>query len=548
MTKSLLWKKWLYPEKNNADFFEYYYKTREIEDIDFFHNWKYPDWLIDERKLPDIDIAVEIIKKAIKNNERIIVFWDYDCDWIPWTAICTDALKKLWAQVSYRIPHREDDWYWLKKYFLDEFKEKDVKLVITVDNWIASFEEAKYAKEIWIDLIITDHHEVQDWVIPDALATVNPQREEYKEFKDICWAVVAWKIMIALWKEIKWEEWSNEKIRDKYIELAALSTVADVMPLKSENRVIVRKWLEKIKRTENEWLLALFEEMWHDLGKDITSDFFWFQLWPRINASWRMSHGHFWVQLLLWNTDHAKYLENLNNQRKTIVNNALEKIENRIFENELVIVEDKEWNSWIIGLIAWKIQERSWLPVIALQEKEKELVWSCRSPEWFNMFEFLSEFRDDFLYFWWHAQACWLTIKKENYKDFKNRALKLWNEMIEENPLENHLKLDFEIDTSEIDLELAKKIKKLEPFWKWNKSPIFLVKEIKPEIFKVWRKKEHVSFSFKWKKAIWFFLWEHFDKIKKSSDIDIAFAIETQKWNWEEKLNLRIIDLIINRY
>lgn len=545
MNKSLLWKKWLYPEKNWEDFFEYFYRTRNIENEDIFLNEKYPEWLISEDKLPDIKIAVKRLKQAIENKERIIVFWDYDCDWIPGTAICVDSLRQLWAEVSYRIPHREEDWYWLKNYFLDEFKKNNVKVVITVDNWIASIEEAKYAKEIWIDLIITDHHKIQDWKIPEALAVVNPQREEYLEFKEICWACVWWKTMIALWKEIKWEKWANENIRDKHIELVALSTITDIMQLSSENRIIVKEGLKKIKKTKNEWLLELFIEMGHDLKKEITSDFFWFQLWPRINASWRMSHWHIWVQLLLWNKNHAKWLEELNNKRKKIVEIALKELEKSHFENEVIIIKNKNWPSWIIWLIAWKIQEKFWLPVIAFQEREDKLVGSCRAPEWFDMFEFLTEFKDLFMHFWGHPQACGLTIETKNLDIFKEKASKKSTKIMKENPLENIFKIDFEIKDEELNLELWEKIKKLHPFWKWNKSPIFLIKEIKVKSFLVWKNKEHLSLSFWKNRAIWFFLWEHFEKIKNAKTLDIAFNLWTQEWKWKQQLNLRIIDLKI---
>ena len=543
MNKSILWKKWLYPEETWENFFEYFYRTREIKDEDFFLNWEYPKWLIHENHLPDIEKAVKRIKNAIEKKERIIVFWDYDCDWIPWTAICVDSLKQLWAEVSYRIPHRENDWYWLKNYFLDEFKEKNVKLVITVDNWINAIEEAKYAKKLWIDLVITDHHSIQDWLIPEAIAVVNPQREEYKKFKEICWAVVWWKVMIALAKEIKWEEWANENIRDKHIELAGLSTVTDIMQLKSENRIIVKEWISRIQKTKNEWLLALFEEMGHDLKKDIGSEFFWFQLWPRINASWRMNHWHIWVQLLLWNKNHAKPLEKLNNKRKKIVETALKELENHHFENQVVIIKNKDWTSWIIWLIAWKIQEKFGLPVIALQERENELVGSCRAPEWFNMFEFLTEFKDLFLHFWGHAQACWLTIKKDNFEKFKKKADIKSLEIMNENPIENLFNIDFEINHNELNLELGEKIKKLQPFWKWNRSPIFVLKNTKVKAFLVWKEKEHLSLSFSWNRAIGFFLWAHHQKIRNSETIDLAFTISTQVWKWKNQLHLRIIDI-----
>jgi len=137
-----------------------YLQNNWIKDHNKYFDKKYPDSLHDENLLPDIKIAINRIIKAIEDQEKIIIFWDYDCDWIPWTAICVETLRDLWAQVSYRIPDREIDWYWLKNYFLDEISNSWASLIITVDNWISAINEVKYANKLWMDIIISDHHEV----------------------------------------------------------------------------------------------------------------------------------------------------------------------------------------------------------------------------------------------------------------------------------------------------------------------------------------------------------------------------------------------------
>lgn len=555
--KSITWKKWqLLSDKfseefeNFTDFFLY---SRKISNRENFFNWKYPENLRDWKNLKDIDKWIARVKSAIEKWERIIVFWDYDCDWIPWTTILFDSLKNLWAQVSYRIPNRENDWYWLKDYFFDEFKEKNVKLVITVDNWIASINEAEYAKKLWIDVIITDHHEVQDWKIPDCVAVINPQRPDCEYwFWWICWAVVAWKFAIEIWKELKWEDYANEFIRDKYIELAWLSTVADIMPLVDENRIIVKEALRKIKNTENPWIKAILKEMKFKAEWDLSSDFFWFQLWPRINATWRMHEWIFWVQLLLWNTEIAPFIEKLNSERKNLVSwilkqvtQDLEKKSEREWKiNELIILNNPNWKSWIIWLIAWKITENLNLPSIALQDKWDFLVASCRAPEWFNIFELLSNFKEKFSHFWWHEQACWFSIPKENFEEFEIEARKLWKEMLENSPLENFLTADFELKNEHLNLNFLDEMKKLEPFWKWNSSPKFIIKNISPEFFKVWKEKTHLQIKFFWNRAIYFNSW-HFHEKLIWKNCDIVFTINENFFNWERQLNLQVLDIAI---
>lgn len=546
--KSVLWKIWQYPIDRKLDFLSSFIEKNKIHNPEEFFAKEYPKWLYSESLLPDIDKAVVRIIKAINNNERIVIFWDYDCDWIPWTAICVETIASLWWIVSYRIPHREKDWYWMKKYFLDDLYQKKVSLLITVDNWIASFEEAEYAKKLWIDLIITDHHEIHGWKIPDALAIINPKLHNSKyPMKEICWACIAWKLMIALVKKIKSESYANKYVRDKYVDLVALSTVTDVMPLIWENRVIVAKWLEDIKKTENTWLIELFKIMNVNPWDELSADFFAFQLGPRINAAWRMSDPYFALQLLLWNKDHARYLEDLNNQRKKTVDVITKFFEkNKDSINWLVILEDSSWTTWVIWLIAWKITEKYNLPSIILHDQWNKLVASCRAPEWFNIFDFLINFKSEFIHFWWHEKACGFSIKKENYHKFKNEAKFLWNTILEKSPLINVLDLHYEIFQEEINFNFLKDLKKLEPFWHWNKKPLFLVKNISTKWDIIWESYNHIIWNIWWNRCVWFFLWEYFDDIKLAKSIDLAISLELKKWKWNDQIWIQIEDIMIN--
>lgn len=548
MKKSILWKTWQYPKERKWDFASFFLQENWISDHEWYFAKKYPEWLYPENLLPDIDIAVERIEKAIKNNERIVVFGDYDCDGIPGTAICVEVLQKLWANVSYRLPHREKDGYWLKKYFIDDLKSKNVDLVITVDNWIAAFEECKYAKELWIDIIITDHHETHEWKIPEAIAVINPQISSSQyPMKEICWANVAWKLMIALAKKMKWEKYAEKHVRDRYIDLVALSTVTDIMPLIWENRIIVSRWLEDFRNTENSGILEIFKIMNLEEWKEIDADFLAFQLWPRINAAWRMDDPYFALQLLLWKTNHAIHIESLNEKRKVTVEEALAELKNVKDKMEwVVILESKNWNAGIIWLIAWKITEKYNLPSIILQEKEDSLSASCRAPVWFNMFQFLGNFRELFSHFWGHAQACWFSISKSNYKIFKEKAKELWVELLAKSPLENILNLKYEIFRHELTHDFLKELKRLEPFWHWNRKPVFLAREIQWYWDSIWDSFQHLVWNIWWARSIWFNLWEHTENLKKAKSLDLAITLELRKWKWVDQINVQIEDAMIN--
>ncbi|MCD5383093.1 single-stranded-DNA-specific exonuclease RecJ [Candidatus Gracilibacteria bacterium] len=554
---SITGKKWqLLSEKfskNFENFSDFFLYSRKISDKEKFFNGKYPEDLRDGKNLKDIEKGVKRVVFAIEKQERIIIFGDYDCDGIPGTTMLFDALKNLGAQVSYRIPNREKDGYGLKNYFFDEFKEKNVKLVITVDNGISSINEAEYAKKLGIDLIITDHHEVQNGEIPKCIAVINPQRPDCNYgFGGICGAVVAWKFAIEIGKKIKGEEWANKNIRDKHIELAGLSTVADIMPLVDENRIIVKEALEKIKNTKNPGIQAILKEMKFKPELDLDSSFFGFKLGPRINATGRMHEGIFGVQLLLGKTEFAPFIEKLNTERKKIVSGILKKVSEDLTKkaesegkiNELIILHNSNWKSGIIGLIAGKITENLNLPSIVLQDKGDFLVASCRAPEGFNIFELLSNFKDLFEHFGGHEQACGFSIKKENFEKFEKKAKILGKEFLKKSPLENFLIADFELSEKFLNLNFLDEIKKLEPFGKGNESPKFLIKNILPEYFLVGKEKNHMQLKFFGNRAIFFQGGKFFEKLN-GKKCDIIFTLAENFFNGKRQLNIMIEDISI---
>lgn len=548
--KSVLWKKWIYPKKRKWDFIQHYLEQNNVQDKDLYFEKPYPEWLNDENLLPDIQKAIIRIITAINAKEKIVIFWDYDCDWIPWTAICVETISNLWWLVSYRIPDREKDWYWLKKYFIDEMKAAWVWLIITVDNWIAAFEPCEYAKELWLDVIVTDHHEVMNNTIPDVYAVINPHRaDSVYPFKQISWACVAWKLMIALAKRIRWKTYSDKEVRDKYVDLVALSTVTDIMPLIWENRVIVDKWLKIIKKTKNEWLKELFRIMELEPDRELDSEFFWFELWPRINASWRMSSPYFALQLLLWKIEFAQVVNDLNLQRKQITSELLEKIiKDKAYDNEIIVLAEYGWKPWVIWLIAWKITEYFWLPSIVILKKEGKSVWSCRAPLWFNIFEFISDLQFPLVEFWWHAQACWFTIDTNLVEEFTEIIYKKWRQRLQLSPIENIMEIKYEILKEELNMEFAKSLKILEPFWYKNSKPTFLIRWITPgKIDTLWSDANHITMDIWWTRWVGFGFGGFLSSMSNWDRLDLAINLRVKKWRWEDQLEVHIKDVMIHK-
>ncbi len=527
-------------KRNDKSLIEILYQSKGLnseQDISEFFTEDF-DKIYEYKTLKDIEKSVNRIILAIEKKERIIIFWDYDIDWVTATTILVQTLEWFWANVSYRIPNREKDWYGLKKHFIDELKEKEVALIITVDNWISSIEEVKYANKKNIDIIITDHH-IPKEELPNAFAIINPKQKKCNyEFKELCWAGIAFKLSIALQEKI------DHKIdKEKYLDLLTIATIWDIVPLIWENRSIVIKWLKEIAKTKNEWLKALCEFSNIDLTKCDTETI-WFQIGPRINVAGRIKDAYIALQLFLGKIENAEILENLNSYRKDLVKHVTQEKE-KIEENSLIILSSKKWIAGIIGLIAWRLTEKHCLPTIIISEKEDKFVASCRSPEWFDIHNFLSNFTEYFEHFWWHSQAAGFSMKKDKFEEFKSRAEKLASTILKKSPLEKKLNIITEIYENELTLKMLNEINTLSPFWCGNEKPIFLLKNVKIQWSNIWQEWAHLSWIIKTKywiiKLIQFFT-EHLDtELNKKETHDVAVSLSKNIWNNTVSLQLQVI-------
>lgn len=335
----------------------------------------------DPFEIPDMDIAVDRILEAIENEEQILVYGDYDADGVTSTTILYQFLKEQNAFVSYYIPNRIKEGYGLNNARIEEFKKMGYSLIITVDNGIASVKEAIFAKQIGIDLIITDHHEVQNDEIPEAIAVVNPKRSDCKlKFKEIAGCFVAYKLVIAISESIGLTKSEYEK----YIPLVAVGTIADVMPLKQENRKIVNIGIKMMKSNEisNFGLKILLSKL-----EKITSTNIAFFLVPILNSPGRLAEDLAVTFLTVDSEAEAKKLYEdlliLNEKRKQLVVEISKKVEEkiealRLYEHNVIIVDGK-YHEGIVGIVAAKMMEKYAKPVILLSKEENEYKGSRKS-------------------------------------------------------------------------------------------------------------------------------------------------------------------------
>lgn len=451
--------------------------------------------------LNDMDKAVERIFEAIDKKESIKIYGDYDVDGV--TSVCTLYLylKNLGANVSYYIPKRTEDGYGVSSNVIKDFAENGVNLIITVDTGITATEETDYAKSLGIDMIVTDHHECPA-VLPSALAVINPKREDSTyPFKDLAGVGVVFKLVCACESRICQNNGTElidgiRKVCHDYADLVSLGTVADVMPLADENRLIVSYGIKMIESTDRYGLLSLMEAATHTNKnapkRKISTGFIGYTLAPRINAAGRMSSASLAVELLLSDSKEkadelSKELCEINTLRQTeenkIAESAYEKIEStHNFDNDTVIVVDGYgWNQGVIGIVASKVTEKYGLPaiIISFDESEEDVAYqsigkgSGRSVKGFNLVEALNNCKDLLEKYGGHELAAGLSVKKCNVDEFRRQI----NEYAKNKKIEDNISLitdvDLELETTDLTINLASDLYKLEPYGTANPVPVF---------------------------------------------------------------------------
>ena len=443
------------------------------EKADRFLNPSLKD-LHDPYRMEGMESAVKLIRRAVAAGDRIMIFGDYDADGVCATSILLETLTELGAQVSFRLPSRQKDGYGLNENAVREISEK-AKLLITVDCGISNRAEVALAKELGMTVIVTDHHQLPE-ALPEADAVLNPLIENYP-CPFLCGAGVALKICQAL---------QGTAGLEKRLDLAAIATVADIVPLMDENRVIVREGLERIRKTGRPGLKALLE--FSGTAGPLQADALAFRLGPRLNAAGRLGDASLAVRLLLTGipekaADTAGKIEEMNRQRQNmereITAAALAQMtESPSFgEDRILIAAGEGWNPGLIGLAAGKICERFYRPsvVLSLPEDGGPAVGSCRSIPGVNIFELLRDCEDLLVRFGGHAQAAGLTVARENIPALRERMNRIMREQIDAAVFVRTLDYDLEVPFRNWTAETLAELDLLEPTGYGNPVPVFLL-------------------------------------------------------------------------
>ena len=551
---SLLGKKWVV--QNNEDdlnITEKVLKNRNLhtkeEQSSFFDGGK--NDIHDPFLLSGMEKSVERIRIAIEKGEKVMIFGDYDVDGITSTAILYTFLKKVGVDVHKTLPHRENDGYGLKDYFIKQFKEDSIDLIITVDCGVSNFKEIELANSLGMTVIVTDHHTVPE-KLPNAYSIINPHQKDCKyPNKDACGAMVAYKLVRALAPYFFEINELSEHLKSQ-LTLVALGTISDCMVLTDENRVLTKKGIECIQAGYNPGIIELLES--DGMSTDnINSTTVGFYIGPRLNAAGRLDTADHSFDLLTGNLEKASTLNELNTTRKEIVvdylKQAMEIVDNEKGVPNLIVVINKEWRPGTLGLIAGRLVERYNRPSIAMQDRGDELVASCRSLNDFDITGFLrSEVGELFSAFGGHKLAGGFSLPKKNLEKFLNHIKKVASEKIDISNFINILDIECEIKPEEISFETKNYLSKLEPFGRGNPEPTLVIRNVKLLGMRaVGKEKDHLQFPVQIKgesiNAIAFRLGEHIEKIDIKKPHDIAFNLDINEWNGRKKLQLRVVDI-----
>lgn len=507
--------------------------------------------------LKDVDIAVERIFKAIENNEKIYIYGDYDVDGITSVSLLYLAFSEIGANVDYYIPLR-DEGYGLNKDAIFYLKENSADLVISVDCGINSVAEIDYANSLDLDFIITDHHEITG-ELPKAFAIVNPKREEnIYSFKYLAGVGAAFMLTYAAFMK-------KDKLRDlsKFLDIVAIGTVADIVPLVEDNRKFVQKGLLELNKTKWMGLKQLLRKIFPDDYEDrrYTSYDIGYIIAPIFNAAGRLEDAKGAVKLFL-EEDPFKSLaiiEELlknNSDRKALQKRILEASiaetkKKKLYEKNLILVASKEFHHGVIGIVASKILDRYYKPTIIMEIKEKENIAtaSCRSIEGLNIVECLNSVSDILIKYGGHSGAAGFTIAIDKIEEFYERIDKYIGKNFSKDIFKKNIKITEVLQPYKINYDFLKKMEILEPFGAKNYSPIFAFKNCSYSNLRFTRNStEHIIFDvikdgYYFKNCIFFNGGDYYDIIAASNNIDIAFKLKLETFMDRYMCKLQLEDI-----
>lgn len=447
--------------------------------------------------MKDVEKAVSILKKKRDEGNKVRVIGDYDIDGVCASHILYTMLNAAGLNADVDIPHRVIDGYGISKRLIDKAKEDGVDTIITCDNGISAREALSYGKELGFTVIVTDHHEVPfeekdgniRYIIPEADAVINPKQEDCPyPYKELCGAVVAYKLGLALLMSIEYPE--TEHLVNELIVFGALATVGDIMPLIDENRIIVKEGLKRISSVDNKGLRALISVNQLDIY-NINTYHFGFVIGPCINAAGRLESAMDAFELFAEKdvsaaVSKAMHLKDLNSMRKQMTQEGLDKAV-EIVESEgelpIIFVYLEGIHESVSGIVAGKLKERYNKPAFVLTLSNGVLKGAARSIESYSMFEKLQECKDLFIKFGGHKMAAGFSLERENFGKVKKFLVE--NCGLTDKDFIEKVSIDFQMPVEYVDKALVEEMKLLEPFGNGNPEPLFVERDL--EVFSIRR-------------------------------------------------------------
>ncbi len=515
-----------------------------------------PTTTADLFRMAGMNHTVDRIRRAIKAHEPIAIYGDYDVDGVTATALLVQTLAAFGADVRPYIPRRADEGYGLNVEALQHLKEDGVRLVITVDCGVRSLTEVAFAKSIGLDLIVTDHHmPTED--LPDAYALINPKQPACPyPFKELAGVGLAFKLAQALLiVNAKTDEKKAALTEDDLIDLVALGTVADLAPLLGENRLLVARGLQQLRRTQRPGLRALLQISG---VKSIDTGAIGFSLGPRLNAAGRLDHALNAYDLLMTadqtKAEHiALELDARNRERQTITKELSDRAREIVMAHSngsaaLLFAADPSFNSGVVGLVASRLTEEFYRPSVVIEQGLHESRGSCRSIPEFHMTQALDECRELFIRHGGHAAAAGFTIETTKLDILAQRLSDIAQRQLGGQELLPTLAIDAVLHLHKLKPELFHALQQLEPHGYANPQPMFASRGVSiVEIRTVGMESAHLKMKvgdggtiFD---AIGFKFGHMADRLTRGDKLDIAYTFEENEWNGERKYQLNIKDI-----
>lgn len=526
---------------------------------DIFLNPSYERDFHDPFRMKDMERACVRLFEAIEGGQKIIIYADYDCDGIPGAVILSDLFKKInYTNYEVYIPQRNSEGYGLNIEAIEQFKEKEVKLIITIDLGVTAVEEVAQAEAYGIDVIITDHHLPQE-ILPRAYAILNPKTDDYPE-KMLCGSGVMFKLVQGFLK--KYGEYFKVKVgAEKWmLDMAGLATLSDMVPLTGENRAIAYFGMMVLRKSPRPGLQKLLSKM-KIVQKDLTEDDVGYMLTPRLNAASRMDDPMRAFELLS-TADEVEagmlvdHLSKINDERKDIVKRIMKDV-NKGFEKrelrEVIVVGNPTWRVGVLGLVAGKIMDEYNKPVFVWGKDENDLIkGSCRSPGTVSVVELMTAASDSFIDYGGHELAGGFTVNHEKIH-FLEDALSATFSKIKIEKQKSEILYDVKTDLGAVNMKNWKEIEKLAPFGLANEKPVFLFEGVRIENIKQFGKNgsgEHLEIAFsdaskKVAKGVSFFsgLDSFGVSLTEGKLVNLLGTFDLSRFRGREELRLRIEDI-----